>query len=127
MAVDTAAGLAYVCSHLPELRGLLGDDGSESGTPLGRLLAACGGSRPAADIAPLLGEVDAALRALTDGMVGVQGFGEGRGTSWSGLEPLEYVYRCPLGRCTGRLGSEVAEVRPLCAISRRELVRERLL
>ncbi|WP_395292256.1 hypothetical protein ACF9IK_00545 [Kitasatospora hibisci] len=130
MGVDAAAALKYVCLHLGEVQQVLADDGVDQSTPLGRLLAACGSGHVAAeglDLTGLLAEVDAALREMTDGLVGLHGFGTGRGGDWSGLEPMEIVYRCPLRRCTGRPGGEVAEARPVCSISRRELVRERLL
>ncbi|MFJ6293802.1 hypothetical protein ACIQJX_10645 [Streptomyces griseoviridis] len=120
-----AAGLAYVCAHFEELRELLGDDGLDPSTPLERLRAARGAE--AASSAELLGEIDAALRAATDDFASIHGAGQGRGGDLSGLEPLEIVFRCPLRRCTGRPGSEVAVARPVCSISRRELVRERLV
>lgn len=120
-----AAGLAYVCAHFEELRELLGDDGTDPTTPLARLRAVCGAD--ATQAARLLAEVDAALRAATDGFVSIHGAGQGRAREPSGLEPLEIVFRCPLRQCTGRHGSEVAVARPVCSISRRELIRERLV
>ncbi|MFE1437451.1 hypothetical protein [Streptomyces sp. NPDC058739] len=119
-----AAGLAYACAHYEELREVLGDDGTDPSTPLARLRAACGGER--GEIVGVLGEVDAALRAATGGFVSIHGVGESRPGQLSGLEPLEHVFRCPLRQCTGRHGSEVAEARPVCSLSRRELIRERL-
>ncbi|MFF0201374.1 hypothetical protein [Streptomyces sp. NPDC005017] len=120
-----AAGLAYVCAHYEELRALLGDDGTDPSTPLARLRSACGGE--VASLVRLLGEVDAALRAATGDFVSIRGVGESRPGQSSGLEPLEHVFRCPLRQCTGRHGSEVAEARPVCSLSRRELIRERLV
>ncbi|MFE3072568.1 hypothetical protein [Streptomyces sp. NPDC059247] len=124
MGADVAAGLAYVCTHLGELRELLGDEGADPATPLGRLLALSGAPGEDPELASLLAEVDSVLRESTDGMVSLHGFGQGR--DGSGLEALEFVYRCPLRRCAGRPGGEVAEARPVCSISRRALLRERL-
>lgn len=125
MSGTDAAGLAYVCTHFEELLELLGDDGRDPSTPLARLRAARGAD--ATQAARLLAEVDAALRAATDGFASIYGAGQGRARELSGLEPLEIVFRCPLRQCTGRHGSEVAVARPVCAISGRELVRERLV
>lgn len=124
LGADLAAGLAYVCTHLQELTELLGDEGADPATPLGLLLALSGAPDEDPELGSLLDEVDAALRASTDGMVSLHGFGQGR--DGSGLEALEIIYRCPLRRCAGRSGAEVAEARPVCSIGRRALLRERL-
>ena len=129
-AIKVAKGLAYVCGHLDELRERLGEDGAGFSAPLGRLLAAlreADGAKPDADIAGLLGEVDAAVRQAGDAY-GVYGFGgTRRGTS--GMEALQVVFRCPLQRCAGRSADQVAgRSQPVCAVSQeqRPLIRERL-
>ncbi|MFJ5779280.1 hypothetical protein [Streptomyces sp. NPDC093094] len=125
MTGRNAAALAYVCAHYEELQELLGYDGNDPSTPLARLRSPHGAE--VAQIVELLDEVDASLRAATDGFVSIHGVGESRDGQLSGLEPLEHVFRCPLRQCTGRHGSQVAEARPVCSISRRELIRERLV
>jgi hypothetical protein len=40
---------------------------------------------------------------------------------------MEIVFRCPLGKCTGRPFSDVASFPPLCSVNGAELIRDRLL
>ncbi|MFF0490936.1 hypothetical protein ACFYTQ_18105 [Nocardia sp. NPDC004068] len=114
-----AAGLAYLCGHLADVRETLGEDGNE---PLRRLLEVVR-SGEAADVGPALDAVHSALRSAGDarGLYGNQ-----RGIGPVGVRHLEVVYRCPLGRCTGRAAGEIDEDSPRCAVAGRELLRERL-
>lgn len=131
-AIRLANGLAYVCRHLDELRELLGDDGSDPSTALMRLVAvlqggASGQAAKAPELAGVLEEVHAQVQAAGD-VLGVYGSGSSRGGGLSGMEVLQFVYRCPLGRCAGRLAHEVAQAQPVCTVSeaRQSLIRERL-
>jgi len=73
----------------------------------------------------LLAELHRAVLAAGDAM-GILGFSITRGGSPSGMEALQTVFRCPLGRCAGRLGERVTGPVPVCAISQQPLTRERL-
>lgn len=142
-AIRTASGLAYVCSHLDELRELLGDDGSNPSTPLTRLVGALqagetppprhpggeqSGEQPAGPyIAGLLNEVHAAVQAAGDAL-GIYPAGPSRGGGLSGMEVLRIVFRCPLHQCAGRPADKVTGPRPVCTVSPKQLplIRERI-
>lgn len=133
-ALRVSIALAYVCDHLQELSAVLGDDGGDPEAPLARLLSTLRASeappaqieRGLPDITALLNSVHAALQAAGD-VWGVYGAAPGRsGDTEGGMEALEIVYRCPLQKCAGRPGGQVAELRPVCAVSQQELLRERL-
>jgi hypothetical protein len=142
-AIRVASGLAYVCRHLDELRELLGDDGSDPLMPLSRLVtdlhgggasldSQTGAQQPGErtvvfDVVGLLNEVHAAVQAAGDAL-GVYGFGPSRGGGLSGMEVLQFVFRCPLDRCVGRPAYEVRGAHPVCTVSaaRLPLIRERL-
>lgn len=117
---DTArvsAGLAYLCGHLEEIRDTLGDASAPS-----ELLTTLGSGSPE-EIATALNTLHAALRGAGDAR-GI--YGHQRELTPVGVHSLEIVYRCPLQRCDGRAADEVDDDQPRCAISGRELVRERL-
>lgn len=113
-------GLAYVCGHLDEIRASLQPDDS----PLLRLLL--DEVRDGREIADLLDALHLALQRGGDAL-GVYGHGV-RGLSPAGIEdrPLEVVYLCPVGRCSGRRWADVAASSLRCTISGRDLIRERL-
>ncbi len=117
-----AAGLAYLCGHLEDIRSVLGDDGSDTATPLNRLIAAVH-SDSATDLGGALDAVHTALQAGGDAR-GL--YGHHRTPTPIGVHHLEVVYRCPLARCTGRTADEVHDDPPRCALTERELLRERL-
>jgi hypothetical protein len=119
--VDMTDALAYVCGHLDELRDLLGDEGNAL---LEQLQAAVQAS---ADPGEVLDRLHTAVQAAGD-VLGVRGHGERSGVVVAGVASVEIVYRCPLGRCAGRVRSEVREFPPHCPLSPggAELVRERL-
>ncbi|GAB7186770.1 hypothetical protein ATKI12_6601 [Kitasatospora sp. Ki12] len=119
-----AAGLAYVCGHLDEIRATLGDDGTDASAPLPRLLTAIQAS-PRQDVANLLDALHAAVQAAGDAP-GVYGQADLRGIDAVGVESLEIVYRCPLRVCSGRDESELTQFPPRCSISGQELPRESL-
>ncbi|MGV9633337.1 hypothetical protein ACWDO0_04095 [Nocardia rhamnosiphila] len=117
-----AAGLAYLCEHLEDIRSVLEDDGSDHGTPLNRLLAVVH-SDGVTDLGVALDAVHTALQAGGDAR-GL--YGHHRAATPIGVHHLEIVYRCPLARCTGRTAAEVHDDPPRCALTERELLRERL-
>ncbi|MFI9636446.1 hypothetical protein ACIHAX_27510 [Nocardia sp. NPDC051929] len=119
-ATRVTAGLAYLCGHLQEIRGTLGDDGTDTSTPLHKLLSSVR-SGDGAGIAAALDAVHTALRAAGDAR-GL--YGHHRGLVPVGVHSIEVVYRCPLERCDGR--DDVDAEPPRCAVSGRELRRERL-
>jgi hypothetical protein len=135
-AARVARGLAYVCRHLDELRTLLDDDGTDPSKPLAKLVTALQGqaaaqqptdggqSRPS--VAGLLDQVHAAVQAAGDAL-GVYGSGV-RSGGQTGMEALQVVFRCPLGRCAGRPADRVAGPPPVCTVSPAglPLIRERL-
>ncbi|MFE1596579.1 hypothetical protein [Nocardia sp. NPDC058705] len=118
----TAVGLAYVCTHWDELHSLLGDNRTDPTTVLQRL-AGIAESGSAVEIAAALDAVHHALRACGDAR-GV--YENQRDAAVAGVHRLEIVYRCPFSRCTGLPAHEVRVDRPHCALTGRELVRERL-
>jgi hypothetical protein len=124
-ALRVATALAYVCGSLPELYEMLGDDGTDPSSPLARLVAA---ARSDQDVAAPLEAVHSAVQDAGD-PAGVHGAAGTRGGESNGLEPLQIVHRCPLGRCTGRPESVLSDAPPVCSIDpdRRALRRERLL
>ncbi|GLV99151.1 hypothetical protein ADK52_12170 [Streptomyces sp. WM6372] len=123
-AARTAAGLAYVCGNLAELRGTLGADPSG---PLPRLEAVIrtGPAQGGPDLAALLDDVHSALQVAGDAL-GVYGQSDFRGVDAAGVESLEIVYRCPLRVCNGRDEDEITEFPARCSVSGRELPREAL-
>ena len=101
-ARQVSQGLAYVCAHVDEISAALADDasGGEGLQALERLRSALRGN---GDISGPLGELHHALLRAGDAL-GVYGHVRGvrRGLSLAGFdesEPLEIVYRCPIGRC----------------------------
>ena len=58
-AAQEAAGLAYICANLGELRAILGDDGKDPASVLERLL---GGLRSGETVTQLLEEAHRALQ-----------------------------------------------------------------
>ncbi|WP_280423368.1 hypothetical protein [Nocardia carnea] len=122
---DTAratAALAYLCEHLAEISGTLGDDGTDTSTPLQQLLGAVRSSR-SVDIAPALHAVHTALRVAGDAP-GI--FGHTRSLEALGVHSFEVVYRCPLQVCVGRGDAGTGAEPPRCAVSGQPLRRERL-
>lgn len=121
--VWSAVGLANVCGHLDELRQLLNDDDGDEASPLYRLLAAVRTRQSKQVVAELLDELNEAVQEAGD-MAGIFGFDVSRGDD-AGLDALEIVFRCPLGRCAGRAD---ADRQLFCALSpaRLPLLRERL-
>ncbi|WP_063057494.1 hypothetical protein [Nocardia sienata] len=117
-----AAGLAYLCGHLEDIRSVLGDDGADPGSPLNRLLAVVR-SGSATGFGVALEAVHTALQARGDAR-GL--YGHHRSATPIGVRHLEVVYRCPLARCMGRTADEVHDDPPRCALTGRELLRERL-
>jgi hypothetical protein len=127
-ALHLATGLAYVCDQLAYLRRTLGDDGSDPSTPLAQLTAALESAAPRAsqaDLAGLLAKVHQAVREKGDSL-GAYGPGTVRGTTSSGMEALQIVFRCPLRQCLGKPADRVSGPEPVCAISQKPLIRERL-
>ncbi|WP_369214222.1 hypothetical protein [Streptomyces flavofungini] len=123
------AALAYVCGHLTEIRETLGEQGQE---PLRRLEAALGsasGSALGADTAEedLPAILDALHRALQRAGDAPGVYGYRHPFSAAGLSSLQITYRCPMQRCAGFSRREVTEFPPRCAISGRQLPRERLV
>jgi hypothetical protein len=114
-----AAGLAYVCANLGDLRATLDEDGASA---LERLLAAL---RSGTAITPLLDELHLAVQRAGDAL-GIYGE-QDRGLEAVGTERMEIVFRCPLEKCTGRPFDEVTEFPPLCSVNGAELIRDRLL
>lgn len=121
-AAQEAAGLAYVCANLGELRAILGDDGEDPASVLERLLAAL---RSGETVTQLLEEAHRAMQRAGDAL-GIYGQ-QDRGAAAIGTERMEIVFRCPLGKCTGRPFGDVASFPPLCSVNGTELVRDRLL
>lgn len=114
------AALAYLCANLQEICDALGDDGSDPTTPVAKTLAAVAADDAPATIAAL-NTLHAALQHIGDAL-GV--YGSLRGLSPTGIRGLEVIYRCPLGRCTGRDRSQAVDDAPVCAISGKQLRRE---
>ncbi|WP_084508408.1 hypothetical protein [Nocardia pseudovaccinii] len=101
---------------------MLGDDGTDTGTPLHHLLAIVHSSTTS-NVGAALDAVHAALQARGDAR-GL--YGHHRSAAAIGVHRLEVVYRCPLARCAGRAADEVHDDPPRCALTGRELLRERL-
>jgi hypothetical protein len=118
-----AAGLAYVCTHLDELRQVLHDDGHDAGSVLALLLAALRDGKP---VAQPLEDVHQAVQRAGDEL-GIYGEHRTRSAEAVGVAPAEIVFRCPLGKCLGRSFDEVAQFPPHCVVNGAELVRDRLL
>lgn len=114
-------GLAYVCGHLDQVRADLQGDGAGDVSPLQRLLDAV---RDGQDLADLLDALHAAVQNSGDAL-GVYGHGV-RGLRPTGVEdgPMEIVYLCPVGRCSGRRWPGVATFPVRCQISEQDLRRE---
>ncbi|MGW5381070.1 hypothetical protein [Nocardia sp. NPDC003963] len=117
-----AAASAYLCEHLAEIRDTLDDAGTDTSTPLQRLLVALQAGR-SEDIGPALNAVHTALRVAGDAP-GI--FGHTRGPAAVGVQSFEIVYRCPLRVCNGRGDTGAALDPPRCAVSGEPLRRERL-
>jgi hypothetical protein len=122
-----ADALAYVCGRLEYLRAVLPRD--EAGDPpvLRALFAAL------SDGQDLVGPLEALHADLLNAgdVLGVWGHVRPgwRNLSVSGLDesaPFEVVYLCPLGRCSGRRPEKTTTFPVTCAITGRELRRERL-
>jgi hypothetical protein len=100
-ARQASQGLAYVCAHLDEISAVLADDasGGDGLQALERLRSAL---RDNGDISGPLADLHHALLRAGDAL-GVYGHVRGvRDLSLAGFdqsEPLEIVYRCPIGRC----------------------------
>ncbi len=127
----SAARVSYVCAHLDELRVTLGDDGTDSSTPLAQLLTALrvipgqGDQADRPDLLQLLDAVDKAVRRAGDAW-GTYGPADRYGGDAVGVQSVAIVYRCPLRQCIGRSDAEVTSFPPRCEISGRDLLRERL-
>ena len=121
-AAQEAAGLAYVCANLGDLRAALDDDGTDPDSVVERLLAALRGGSA---VTALLDELNLAVRQAGDAL-GIYGQ-QDRGLEAVGTEQMEIVFRCPLGKCTGRSFDEVADFPPHCSVNGAELIRDRLL
>ncbi|MEU2855649.1 hypothetical protein [Streptomyces syringium] len=115
------AALAYVCSHLAEIRETLGELSKALLRRLERALEAVTAEQ---DLAEALDELHRALQRAGDAP-GVYGYR--LPFNAAGLTSLQIVYRCPLQRCAGRSSADVTQFPPRCAISGRELLRERLV
>ena len=100
-ARQASQGLAYVCAHVDEISAALAEDasGGEGFQVLERLRSALRGN---GDISGPLADLHHALLRTGDAL-GVYGHVRGvRELSLAGFgksEPLEIVYRCPVGRC----------------------------
>jgi len=112
-------GLAYVCAHVDEISAALAEDvsGGEGLKALERLRSALRGN---GDISGPLGDLHHALLRAGDAL-GVYGHVRGvrRGLSLAGFdesEPLEIVYRCPVGRCP-RVVPGPAVTPPRCGVA----------
>jgi hypothetical protein len=123
----TADALAYVCGRLDYLRAVLPHD--EAGEPPA-LRALLDALRDAQDLAGPLDALHAGLLRAGDAL-GVWGHVRSgwRGLGVPGVEedaPLEVVYVCPLGRCSGRRPDRTTTFPVTCTITGQELRRERL-
>lgn len=123
-AADLVAdGLAYVCRRLDDISGLLP---KKKQALVSQVLAAV---RAGQDPAGPLQALHIALQVAGDHL-GVWGHrGEPRGPNMTGInrhQPLEPFYPCPLSRCSGRQVDQSTVFPLVCAITGRELRRERL-
>ncbi|QKG19731.1 hypothetical protein [Actinomadura verrucosospora] len=118
--------VAYACAHLDELRTLL-EETDDAAARLTRLVAALRADPrpPEAELSALVGDLHAAMQAAGDpwGMRPPQQRGS---VGAAGVESVAVVYRCPLGVCAGRDADEVDRLPVRCAVTGRDLVRERL-
>ena len=118
-----AAGLAYVCTNIAELRDTLHDDGADPASILNRLLAAV---RDGTAVTQLLDQVHRAAQQAGDEL-GIYGeYEQNRGPEAVGTERMEIVFLCPLKKCMGRSFDEVKQFPPRCSVDGVELVRHRL-
>lgn len=128
-AADAPAydALAYVCGRLDYLRAVLPHDEGDDPPALRALFDAL---RDAQDLVGPLEALHAGLLNAGDAL-GVWGHVRSgwRSLSVPGVEenaPFEVVYLCPLGRCSGRRPDRTTTFPVTCAITGRELRRERL-
>ncbi|MGS2646643.1 hypothetical protein [Streptosporangium sp. LJ11] len=118
-----AAGLAYVCHELALLRAELGDNPALRALPA----AARSAETTPKELVQLLDVVHEAVIRATGDSWGIYGNLNRHPGELPGVESLEIVYRCPLGRCAGRLREEVRTFPPTCDLADgRRLDRERL-
>jgi hypothetical protein len=126
-ARQAGQGLAYVCAHVDEISAALAEDasGGEGVQALERLRSALRGS---GDVSGPLADLHHALLRAGDAL-GVYGHVRGvPGLSLAGFdqgEPLEIVYRCPIGRCS-RVIPGPAVTPPWCGVACQALRREQL-
>lgn len=136
------AALAYVCQKLDDLRDLLCPGGQqEEPAELRAVLAAVTASTPldqehlyrlldtlhqtvqaAGDARGIWAGARTTARRLDPSSISIPGI------SASGItgHPQEICYTCPIGRCAGRRPDQTTIFPLICAITGRELVRERL-
>jgi hypothetical protein len=126
-ARQVSQGLAYVCAHVDEINAVLAEDatGGDGLQALERLRSALRGN---GDISGPLADLHHALLRAGDAL-GVYGHVRGvRGSSLAGFdqsEPLEIVYRCPIGRCA-RTDPGPAVTPPRCGVAGQALRRDQL-
>jgi len=125
-AERTLKGLAYVCAHLDEISAALSDDavGNDGTVALERLRSALRGD---GDLAGPLGDIHHAMLRAGDAL-GVYGHSRRVFQPLPGVDrdqPLEVVYRCPVGRCP-RADPGPAVTPPRCGFTGETLRRERL-
>lgn len=126
-ARQASQGLAYVCAHVDEISEVLAEDvpGGDGLQSLERLRSALRGS---GDISGALTDLHHALLHAGDAL-GVYGHVRGvRGWPLAGFdqsEPIEIVYRCPIGRCS-RVVPGPAVTPPRCGVAGESLRREQL-
>jgi hypothetical protein len=123
---QVADGLAYVCRHLDTLRTALrhGQHHEEEPAALQQVLEA---ARTLADLTGPLQALHTALLKAGD-TLGIWGAAR-REVTLAGDDhgvPFEPVYRCPLGRCTGRHPDNTTIFPLICTITGRELHQETL-
>ncbi len=117
--IKARQGLAYVCAHVDEISAALAADPS-GGEGLQALEWIRSVLRGNGDISGPLADLHHALLRAGDA-VGVYGPVRGvrRGLSLAGFdqsEPLEIVYRCPIGRCL-RVVPGPAVTLPQCGVA----------
>ncbi|MGI5170233.1 hypothetical protein ACQEU3_38355 [Spirillospora sp. CA-253888] len=142
VAEQVANGLAYVCSHLDQVRAALGEAvpavGAGEGVDALMRMSALLGDQQKPDhrdrdgmtafrqeVAELLDTVHTALQVRGDAL-GIYGHETRGGIDAVGVERFDIVYRCPLQMCLGRDETEVSQVSPRCSISGQALIRQRL-
>ncbi|MBO2458464.1 hypothetical protein [Actinomadura violacea] len=123
---DVPFSVAYACAHLDELRTLL-EESDDAAARLTRLVSALRADpRPSeAELSALVDDLHAAVQAAGDPW-GVRPPAQRGPLGAAGVESVEVVYRCPLGVCAGRDADEVDRLPVRCAVTGRDLVRERL-